>query len=181
MIPSYSKDDGRRWYALRVFRRRILAVKQEAEEAGCCTYMAMHYVDRLDGRIVHDEVEMVPGLLFIRSTPEWIEAFKRAHFDGLMVYRDAKTGLAAPVDERQMEAFILLTSARGAQKVMLLENGAEQYAKGTRVRVIDGLLKGAEGVIRRIKKDRMFLVSIDGVAVVACTPMPPEFVEKIES
>ena len=142
--------------------------------------MAMQTIDNLDGRIVYKEVEIVPGLLFIRTSEEWLRAYKQQHFDEMMVYYDRKTGRLSPVNDRQMEAFMLVTSARGAQKVMFLDNGAEQYAKGTRVRVIDGLLKGAEGVIRRIKKDRMFLVAIDGVAVVACAPMPPEYVEKID-
>jgi ribosomal protein L24 len=45
--------------------------------------------------------------------------------------------------------------------------------------VIDGPLKGAEGYIKRIKKDRRLLVCVEGVIAVATSYLPERMVEKI--
>ena len=42
-----------------------------------------------------------------------------------------------------------------------------------------GPLKGAEGYIRRIKKDRRLLVCIEGVIAVASSYIPAELLEKV--
>ncbi len=52
---------------------------------------------------------------------------------------------------------------------------------GQKVRVINGIYKGAEGYIKRIKKDRKLIVAVSGVAVVAVSYIPQEFLEKIDS
>lgn len=43
----------------------------------------------------------------------------------------------------------------------------------------DGPFKGAEGHIKRIKKDRRVVVAIGGVVAVAITYIHPKFLEKI--
>jgi transcription antitermination factor NusG len=48
------------------------------------------------------------------------------------------------------------------------------------VRVTEGPLKGAEGYIRRIRKDRRLLVSIEGVVAVATSYIPMSQLMKVE-
>ena len=48
------------------------------------------------------------------------------------------------------------------------------------MRVIDGIYKGAEGVVKRIRKDRKLLIAVTGVAVVAVSHIPQSYLEKIE-
>jgi ribosomal protein L24 len=50
---------------------------------------------------------------------------------------------------------------------------------GDRVVVTDGPFKGAEGHIRRIKKDRRLVVAIAGVVAVATTYIHPSMLKKI--
>ena len=45
------------------------------------------------------------------------------------------------------------------------------------MRVTDGVFKGAEGYVKRIKKDRRLVVSIRGVVAVATSYIPPQFLE----
>jgi transcription antitermination factor NusG len=45
---------------------------------------------------------------------------------------------------------------------------------GRRVRITAGRFKGVEGVIKRIKKNKYFLIQIDGVAAVAITYVPAD-------
>ena len=53
------------------------------------------------------------------------------------------------------------------------------FKPGERVRVTEGPFKGAQGVIKRIKKDRKLLVSINGIVVVAVSHIPGQFLERI--
>jgi transcription antitermination factor NusG len=46
--------------------------------------------------------------------------------------------------------------------------------------VTDGPFKGAEGHIKRIKRDRRLIVSIDGVVAVATTYIHPKFLKKVD-
>jgi transcription antitermination factor NusG len=54
------------------------------------------------------------------------------------------------------------------------------YRKGQRVRVINGIYKGAEGYIKKIKSDRKLLVALNGVAVVAVSYIPSAYLESLE-
>ena len=69
--------------------------------------------------------------------------------------------------------------AFNSRQVEFLENAEEHYRKGDPVRVVQGVFKGAVGVVKRVKKDRKLLVAIDGVAVVAVPHIPLEFLERI--
>ncbi|HCZ22209.1 MAG TPA: transcriptional regulator, partial [Rikenellaceae bacterium] len=55
-----------------------------------------------------------------------------------------------------------------------------KYCVGDKVRVTAGIYEGLEGYIKRIKHARKFIVSIEGVAVVALTGIHPQYLEKIE-
>jgi transcription antitermination factor NusG len=55
-----------------------------------------------------------------------------------------------------------------------------RYKTGDKVRVLEGPLKGAEGYIKRIRKDRRLLVSIEGFIAVATSFIPPQFLAKAE-
>ena len=73
----------------------------------------------------------------------------------------------------------LVTSADAGRNVKYFGADAPEYHTGDRVRVIDGIYKGAEGYIKRIKKDRKLVVSVTGVAVVAVSYIHPDYLEKI--
>ena len=47
------------------------------------------------------------------------------------------------------------------------------------MRVTGGPLKGAEGYIKRIRKDQRLLVCVEGVIAVATSYIPNELLEKI--
>lgn len=159
MSPDHSDE---RWFAMRVFNNRILRIQAELESLGARTY----------------KTAIVPSLLFVRWTPDRLLDFKQSHFTDLMLYRKADKAEPAPVDEREMQMFILVTSALGGQEV---EFAGEHYdfKPGERVRVTEGPFKGAEGVIRRIKKDRKLLIAVSGVVVVAVSHIPGQFLERI--
>ena len=171
--------DEAQWYAMRVFYNRIGRIKEELDGLGAQTYMALRTVDRIvDGKLVYEEVQLAPSLLFVRWTLPCLMAFKQRHFSDLMLYRDAAGSGPAPIRDEEMKLFIFVTSADRGRNVEYLGEHFD-FKVGERVRVTDGIYKGAEGVIKRIKKDRKLLVSVEGVAVVAVSHIPQQYLEKI--
>ena len=47
------------------------------------------------------------------------------------------------------------------------------------VRVTEGPFRGAEGYVKRIRRDRRLLVSIEGIVAVATAFIEPQFLEEI--
>ena len=128
-------------------------------------------------------VQLAPSLLFVRWTEDALKAFKQDHFSDLMIYRRADSTDPAPIDEQEMRMFILVTSATEGRDVDLLGPDQKNYdfRPGEKVRVVEGPFKGAEGIIKRIKKDRKLIVQVSGVVVVAVSNIPGQFLEKTEN
>ena len=95
-----------------------------------------------------------------------------------MVYFERETKKPAVIPDPEMEAFMLVTSTDDPGLEYLPEAPAE-LRRGDRVRVTEGVFKGAEGYIRRVKGNRRLIVSIEGVVAVATTYIPGCFLEKI--
>ena len=167
-------------FALRVFNRRLMLVKADFDKAGWQTYVAMRTVDRFrDGALVYEQVPTVGFLLFVRCTPAWLGEYKQNHFVDVMLYGDVPGGAPKPIPDCQMDTFIFVTSVNGGRDAEFLGDNRPLFHTGERVRVIDGIYKGVEGVVKRIRKDRKLLVAVEGVAVVALSHIPLEFIEKI--
>jgi transcription antitermination factor NusG len=96
----------------------------------------------------------------------------------MYVYSDPLTHIPVVVPDKEMEVFRIVTSAMQSG-LTVLENDPATYQTGDKVRVTDGPFKGAEGYIKRIKKDRKLVVTISGVVAIATTYIPPELLEKI--
>ena len=54
-----------------------------------------------------------------------------------------------------------------------------ELVKGDRVRVTEGVFKGAEGYITRVHGTKRFVVVIEGIAAVATSYIPGKFLEKL--
>ena len=82
------------------------------------------------------------------------------------------------VPDAQMDNFIRVASVVSDDLVYLkYTDFLDKVSR--RVRVIDGNFTGAEGVIKRIKKDRVVVVLLKGVAAVAITHLPPSYLQLI--
>ncbi len=167
------------WFAMRIFNNRILRIKEEWEQKGARTYMAVKTTDKRT-------VQLAPSLLFVRTTPDALKDFKQDHFSELMIYRRADSTEPAPIPEEEMRMFILVTSATDGRDVDLVSESLMgpdtkqfDFKPGEKVRVTEGPFKGAEGVIKRIKKDRKLLVAVQGVVVVAISNIPARFLERL--
>lgn len=184
------------WFAMRIFNNRILRIKEEWEQKGARTYMAVKTVRtpatgtttgaNPETTARSRTVQLAPSLLFVRTTPDALKDFKQDHFSELMIYRRADSTDPAPIPEEQMRMFILVTSATDGRDVDLVSESLMgpdtkpfDFKPGEKVRVTEGPFKGAEGVIKRIKKDRKLLVAVQGVVVVAISNIPARFLERL--
>lgn len=170
-----------RWYALKVFYHKTLALQAALQAQGVETYVAVHPVERIvRGRKVTENKPLISSLLFLRCTAEWLKNYKHAHNSEFLFYQDFATKEPAPIDEREMRSFIILTAADRGTRVQYLGDSIPDFKRGEHVKVIGGLYEGAEGYIKKVRTDRKLVVEIKGVAVVAVSYIPPEFLEKID-
>ena len=193
-----------RWYALKVFYNKVFEIEDELIRAGLETYIPVRK-DELKGDEFHrirkrlatpDEsrndrryeqagpkiykrVTIVASLLFVRcpdvSLP-WIESIL---YDRGFIYKTADRKKPSVIPDRQMDMFRLVTASGDENLEFFSDESITRYAQGDKVRVKAGPLKGAEGYIKRIRRDRRLLVAIEGFIAVATSYIPPQLLEKV--
>lgn len=172
------------WYALKIFYNRTPLVLDRLSELNKALA-----IEAKENGSVHTPIEhyyalnakgkpLVPGLLFVKCDRAEVLRFKRENDDKFLVYQNAEHK-PAPIPQREMDAFILVTSAAQAG-LEYIGPDLPEYHVGDLVRVLSGPYAGVEGYIRRVKKDRRLFVCISGVAVVATAFVDPRQVEKVE-
>ena len=124
--------------------------------------------------------DVIGSLLFVRCREAELGQMAEEHRGQVWVYRNAAGTQAAVIPDREMEVFRFVVTA-GREGLELLGDDRPEYHEGDRVVVTGGPFKGAEGHIRRIKRDRRLVVSIRGVVAVATTYIHPSLLRKVES
>lgn len=152
-----------RWFAAKVHYNRVQPIREQL----------------IEGRVDFFVPEVIPSLVFVRCTDDYLAQFEQKNFSRLWIYRDLLTSKPSAIPEKEMEVFIFVCSA-GKQGLTFLGEDKPEYHQGDLVKVTDGVLKGAEGYIKRIKKDRRLVVSVRGVAAVATAYIHPDLLEKVE-
>ena len=151
------------WYAIKVFWRRTARIKEVLDGLG------MEYYAQT----------VVPSYVFIHTDESSAKRLAHSQFGFIYLYTDRKTRKPAVVPDREVEIFKIVCSVQDTGLELLDEDPAK-YMVGDPVRVIDGPFKGAEGYIKRIRKDRRLVVVISGVAAIATSYIPPSQLEKIQ-
>lgn len=168
------------WYALKIFYGRLFSIKAELDAAGITTYVAMRTVEQFqEGKLTYVARPLVASLLFLQTTESFLRSFKNRHNNALMYYQDFATKKPAPIDEREMRSFIILTAADRGTRVQYLGERVPDFRRGEHVRVTGGIYEGAEGYIKKVRSDRKLIVEVKGIAVVAVSYIHPAFLEKI--
>jgi len=83
------------------------------------------------------------------------------------------------VPDKQMANFMRVSSVID-DNVVYLRYEDFLNKEGKRVKVIDGNFAGVEGVVKRIKRDRVVVVLLQDVAAVAITHLPPSYLQLLE-
>jgi transcription antitermination factor NusG len=170
-----------RWYAFKVFFNKVFEMDTALREHGVETYFPKVRVEKtVAGKTQYVEKPAISSLIFVRCSENAVMSFQWTFTGKVMLYSHVTNGrrLPSPIDEEEMRMFMLATSV-GDDRLQYLEVGSVDYKKGQKVRVIDGPYKGCVGYIKRVKGNRRLLVSVEGLALVATSYIPAEFLEKI--
>ena len=138
----------------------------------------------VEGAEIYARKPLVTSLLFVYATTAEI-----AEIDKLLreptamgrakgfVYKTADFTTFATIPAKQMEQFRLVVDSGAGGLEFFADGDFTRYKQGSRVRVTSGPMKGAEGYIKRIRRDRRLLVCIEGIIAVATSYIPPEQLE----
>lgn len=188
------------WYAMRVFMNKVALCRDLFNNAlkdpdqmkntfpedmmgDVMEYYAPFVKERhvnSQGKKIVVERPLIPSLFFMRSNKRQALCLERELCGKARLYRQLVDFDPQPIaiPKRQMQMFMMVSSG-DQEGLEYFEDGAFNWKKGERVRVIDGRFKGLEGEIKRINGDHRLIVSIDGVCAVATTYIPRCFLEKI--
>ena len=185
----------RNWYALKVFYNKVFFIEEALQKEHLEVYFpvkkvrvaqsALRRVDdstryeRIGDKAVLRRVPVVNSLLFVRASEEEIKQVQKLVYGYALVYYNAERTGPAVIPDRQMAIFRMVASSGADGLEFFSDESIVNYKQGDKVRVKEGPLKGAEGYIKRIKKDRRLLVAIEGFVAVATSFIPPQFLEVI--
>ena len=194
----------RNWYALKVFYGKVFEIEDRLAAMDLETYIPvrkdllkgeehMRALRRLatpddrrrdnqfvqEGPLIYKRVPVVSSLLFVRAPQDRLKEIEACVREKGFVYRTADREAFAVIPDKQMAMFQLVCSSGAEGLEFFADDDLTRYKAGDKVRVLEGPLKGAEGYIKRIRKDRRLLVSIEGFIAVATSFIPPQFLEKV--
>ena len=152
------------WYAFKVYYNKVQPLIAECREQGLEFFAP---------------TDVIRSLLFLHCSEQEMAHFLDAHRQQVWVYTKAGSHEAAVIPDREMEVFRFVVTA-GRDGLELLGDDRPEYHEGDRVVVTGGPFKGAEGHIKRIKRDRRLVVTIRGVVAVATTYIHPSLLRRVE-
>ena len=192
------------WYALKVFFGKVFEYEARLGDMDLETYIpvrkdllkgeehmrAMHRLATPDDRrrdnqfeqvgpLIYKRVPVVSSLLFVRAPKDRLKEIETCIKDKGFIYKTADRETFAVIPDKQMAMFQLVCSSGAEGLDFFADDDLTRYKAGDKVRVLEGPLKGAEGYIKRIRKDRRLLVAIEGFIAVATSFIPPQFLEKV--
>lgn len=198
------EESKRNWYALKIFFNKVFEIESCLTEMGLETYIPVRQVQlkgeehlraarrlatpddtRRDnqyvqaGPVIYKREPVVSSLLFVCASESDLPEIIRTVFGKGFVYKTADGDRYAVIPDKQMAMFRMVCSSGADGLEFFADDDLTRYRQGDKVRVLEGPLKGAEGYIKRIRKDRRLLVSIEGFIAVATSFIPPQFLEKV--
>ena len=197
-------ETKRNWYALKVFYGKVFEIEALLMDMDLETYIpvrkdllkgeehlrAMRRLATPDDRrhdnqfiqmgpVIYKRVPVVSSLLFVCAPKDRLKEIEDCVKEKGFVYRTADRKTEAVIPDKQMAMFQLVCSSGAEGLEFFADEDMTRYKAGDKVRVLEGPLKGTEGYIKRIRKDRRLLVSIEGFIAVATSFIPPQFLEKV--
>ena len=192
------------WYAMKVFFNKVFEIEALLEDRAVESYIPVR-TEQLKGEehlriarrlatpddrrrdnqflqagpIIYKRIPVVNSLLFFRTLAERVAEMEALITGRGFVYKMADRERPAVIPDKQMAMFRMVCSSGAEGLEFFSDEDLTRYKQGDKVRVLEGPLKGAEGYIKRIRKDRRLLVSIEGFIAVATSFIPPQFLEKV--
>lgn len=151
------------WYAIKFHTSKAKTIKTLMDQEGLQSFFPTQYIR---------------SIAFIQATETTINHIRNTQHTLMWVYCSPLTHKPLTIPDREMEVFMFVVTT-GEKGLMYLGDDRPEYHIGNRVRVVKGPFTGAEGHIKRIKKDRRLIVTIQGVAAIATTFIHPDCLEPV--
>jgi len=144
------------WYALRVRSRHEFVTRDELAKKGVDTFLpAATKLRRWKDRKKNVDFPLFPGYLFVSVAPRPEEFLKALKTRGAVNFVALEAGQPAPVAEEEIQSLRIILQCKGEFDIY------PELKQGTRVSVMSGPLKGAEGVIIGKEERFVFVVNIE--------------------
>lgn len=171
------------WFAFKVFYNKVFEIDRLIRKSRIETYFPIVKSYKLEGESKKLVVKpAISSLIFVHCTTDTVAQLQQnpTLTGRVMLYTHVTNGVRvpSPIDEEEMRVFMLVTSVED-ERLQYLDVGSVNYKEGQRVKVLDGPYKDCTGYIKRIKGNRRLLVAVEGLALVATSYIPSEFLEKI--
>jgi Transcription termination factor nusG. len=170
--------DSIQWYALRVTYSREMIFKKYCDANNITNFIPLQYKIQDNNGIQTKRLQpVVRNLIFLKTDSELINHLKQKF--PIRYIMDRGTGKPIIVPKKQMQDFITVAGNYDQQIVYL--NSDELKAKvGAMVRIKDGVFKGVEGQLMKIRNNKRVVVQIKGLMVVATYYIHPSLLEFLE-
>ncbi len=183
ICPGVIGSDPCVWYAMSApYRReRIACSRFEDEGLECYLPLRETLVRDRNGKSRIKEIPAVSNLFFVRGTRSMMRAAKpRVAVAQYLTRREGDRNVPITVPDSQMANF-RLASERGGDKTLYLDPSEIDIKKGTKVRIVGGMLDGLEGRFMKVKgsRSRRLVVILDGVTAVAAE-VEPDFIQILD-
>ena len=132
----------------------------------CFIHRTVRYKQKPNGKgVMKEEKPTVSGLVFLQGETNQLRTFLIHNFPHYYLVNDCSTGRPAVIADRQMRPFMRIMK-EAPERVTFLRDPFEKFAKDhVKLRVLTGVLKGQEGYIVRILRDRQLVMEFGGYAV----------------
>lgn len=178
---TQEQDKNLHWYAFKVFYNKVFEIDKGFRATRVETYFPVVKSYKLvDDKQKLEVKPAISSLIFVHCTVDQVVALQQDFYGRVLLYTHVTDGIRrpSPIDEEEMRIFKLVTSVED-ERLQYLDVGSINYKEGQRVKVLDGPYQGCEGYIKRIKGNRRLLVAVEGLALVATSYIPSEFLEKV--
>ena len=170
------------WFAMRATYGRNLMAQRLLEAEKIESFVPMRKRTTKTGRrIKTDYVPVVRDLIFVHGERGIIQEAKgRIPYLHYITRQEGGKNIPIEVPQSQMQSFIAVCNEMD-DKGEILSAEETNFEVGERVRIIQGSFKGCEGMLVKIngKRNRRFVVAIEGVVAVSVSGIKAEDMEKI--
>ncbi len=125
----------------------------------------------------------IPHVLFVRTTRDHaLDLERRGREPGgdmvrLWIYRNVRGDEIQRISPSEIRLLQLLT-ARDTTRCEIY--GKTDFKPGVRVRVTGGCFEGYTGTVKRVRKNKHVIVSIEGICMIMLPYIHPDLLEEIE-
>lgn len=178
---------SKHWYALRTtYGRERKAFDFIIAHKGTAFLPTIVTEKVVKGKKKLVEVSRIPNIFFAFGTEESIKSFvyDNVNLPFLRFYykhthngaRIEKTPLIVP--DRQIRSLQIICSQESSNDIIVLNDEIQKFKTGEKVRIIDGVFSGVEGVVARFQGQQRVGIVINGLLTAVTAYIPSAFLER---